>query len=362
MRSSQTLLEHPTAVDELAAIVTQRLTFKQLRTDKKMRHRDAAHAMQLSEAAATALFVGEYVIRLKDDFIGLVERCGELGEVMALTRNEACVHERTGHYVELSHSGTMGMALGEEIDLRIFYGQWASAFAVSETSTAGTQRSLQFFDTYGDAVHKIFLREKSELSAWMVLTEEFAAAEQVAGLKVPPRPVKAAETPDTSIDIAGFQAAWRALTDTHQFFGLLRKFGVSRTQALRLAPLEYAQAMPHGAARMILQNAAVQSVAIMVFVGNPGMIQIHGGEIQRVEVMGPWLNVLDERFNLHLNETAIAQAWMVKKPTSDGDVTSLELFDASGETIAMFFGKRKPGVPERLDWRAIMAPLWKDAA
>ena len=57
---------------------------------------------------------------------------------------------------------------------------------------------------------------------------------------------------------------------------------------------------------------------------------------------------------LHLREDAITDVWVVEKPTTDGVVTSVELFDASGELMAMFFGDRKPGQPERQDWRAIV--------
>ncbi len=42
---------------------------------------------------------------------------------------------------------------------------------------------------------------------------------------------------------------------------------------------------------------------------------------------------------------------------ADGVVTSVELLDAAGETIALFFGERKPGKPEREDWRALVAQL-----
>ena len=67
--------------------------------------------------------------------------------------------------------------------------------------------------------------------------------------------------------------------------------------------------------------------------------------------------MLDTRFNLRLREDAVALTCMVKKPTSDGVITSLELFDAWGETIAMLFGKRKPGIPEAPNWRELLAEL-----
>jgi putative hemin transport protein len=70
--------------------------------------------------------------------------------------------------------------------------------------------------------------------------------------------------------------------------------------------------------------------------------------------------VLDPGFNLHLREDHIASAWIVRKPTVDGLVTSLELFDADGNVIAMLFGERKPGKPELDQWRALVETLLKD--
>jgi putative hemin transport protein len=95
----------------------------------------------------------------------------------------------------------------------------------------------------------------------------------------------------------------------------------------------------------------------MVFVGNPGMIQIHTGPVSNLKPMGPWFNVLDEAFNLHLREDHIDSAWVVSKPTEDGIVTSLELFSRDGTLIATLFGKRKPGQPEDLAWRDIVTGM-----
>jgi putative hemin transport protein len=72
------------------------------------------------------------------------------------------------------------------------------------------------------------------------------------------------------------------------------------------------------------------------------------------------VNVLDPGFNLHLREDHIASAWVVKKPTVDGLVTSLELFDAQGDTIAMFFGERKPGKRELCEWRALIENIQQE--
>lgn len=73
--------------------------------------------------------------------------------------------------------------------------------------------------------------------------------------------------------------------------------------------------------------------------------------------MGPWLNVMDQSFHLHLRLDDISEVWAVRKPTKDGHVTSLEAYGADGNLIIQFFGKRKEGSVERDDWRAIVEAL-----
>lgn len=60
---------------------------------------------------------------------------------------------------------------------------------------------------------------------------------------------------------------------------------------------------------------------------------------------------------LELDTTRIGSAWVVNKPTTDGWVTSLEVYDVAGELIVQFFGVRKPGQPELPAWRALMNRL-----
>ena len=151
------------------------------------------------------------------------------------------------------------------------------------------------------------------------------------------------------------------MTDTHQFFGLISRFDVERQQAFRLVEGRFTERASPDIVRALLDEAALDGTSIMVFVSSSGCIQIHSGAVQRIEPLvtptARWLNVLDAGFNLHLREDLIHNAWIVKKPTADGVVTSVEIFDAKGELMAMFFGSRKPGVPEQQAWRDIAARL-----
>jgi putative hemin transport protein len=323
----------------------------------KTRIRDAAKALNSSEAELlTTQITGgadSPVVLLTGDFRELLKEVPTLGHVMALTRNDSVVHERQGTYRGISFQGPMGLVLGEDIDLRLFMMHWQFGFAVCENG----RRSLQFFAADGEALHKIYLTEISDEAAYYALVARYRAADQPATLTTVPAPAETEEAADDSIDVAGFQAAWRSLQDTHAFFGLLRQFGVSRTQALRLGPPELRRRVDNDAIVRALHAASGQEQPVMFFVGSRGCIQIHTGLARRIVPTGPWINVLDPEFNLHLKTGDVAESWVVQKPTADGVVTSLELFDHQGHNLLLMFGKRKPGIPEQESWRELVASL-----
>jgi putative hemin transport protein len=324
----------------------------------KGRIRDAARALGTSEAELLATRItGEAdspVVALVDDFKAILQQVPTLGRVMALTRNDSVVHERKGPYLNVSFQGPMGLVLGEDIDLRLFMMHWKFGFAVNENG----RQSLQFFGQDGEALHKIYVIEgETDAAAYEALVAQFCAPEQPGTLTTTAVAAPAPEAADDTIDVSAFRAAWRGLQDTHDFFGLLRKFGVSRTQALRLAPPELVRRVDNEAVVRGLEAVATTDLGIMLFVSSRGCIQIHTGPVHKLVTMGPWYNVLDPDFNLHLKLSDVAQSWVVQKPTTDGVVTALELFDAAGNNILLFFGQRKPGIPEQQAWRELIATL-----
>jgi len=330
-----------------------------LNDNPTLRIRNAAAELGVGEGLLLATRLGDGVVRLTETFDDIIKALNACEDVMALTRNDGVVSECHGKYQNISFQGHVGLVLDTGIDLRIFSNKWAYGFGVEESGQGDAIRySLQFFDAFGNAVHKVYMTANSNMDAFHALVEKFTnplqdvpAFEQSAG--EPQRPALG----DDQIDVAGFQEGWLALKDTHDFYHLLGRHRVTRTQALRLAPEGMAAQLQGQTVRKVLDAAASKKLAIMVFVGNPGCIQIFTGEVNKLAEHGPWYNVLDERFNLHVNETLITQSWLVRKPTADGIVTSVECYDNKGELLVQFFGKRKPGVPELEEWRTLCKAL-----
>ncbi|MDM1548522.1 hemin-degrading factor [Empedobacter falsenii] len=325
----------------------------------KIRIRNAAKELGVSEMELLATQLGDNVTKLKPEFAAILQEIESLGKVMALTRNNECVHERKGIYLNPDFSSPHAqLFVGEDIDMRIFLNHWKTAFAVVEKSEHGERKSLQFFGKDGEAIHKIYLVPQSNVEAFDALVEKYKDEDQQT---IPATEIienNVTEKPDNEIDVEGFQQAWVELKDTHNFFTMLRKFGVTRTQALRLAPTDYhAKQISNEAIVQCLEKSAETQTPIMVFTGNKGNIQIHTGEIKRTMWHENWFNILDPDFNMHLDMSKIASTWIVRKPTEDGIVTAIEVFNYKGEIIVQFFGKRKPGIPELEQWREIVAEL-----
>lgn len=317
---------------------------------KPLRARDAAQRLGTSEAALVVSGATGRATPMRGDWAALIAAMPEAGRIMALTRNDHAVHERHGRFEDVSSGPGHILVLGPDIDLRLFPRSWAFAYALE-----GERPSIQVFDRDGVAVHKIFATAATDCDGWARIVTAFATE----GAPEPPAgpPAAAPAAAEGEVDRAALRSDWLALRDTHDFFPMLRRHRASRRQAFGLAGHDLALQLAPRAGSEVLRLAAAEEVPVMVFVGNRSAIQIHSGPVKRLVDVPGWFNVLDPDFNLHLREAGVAAAWRVVKPTEDGAVTSIELLDATGEVVALVFGARKPGQPEREDWRRIAAAV-----
>ncbi|MGP6087531.1 hemin-degrading factor [Antarctobacter jejuensis] len=324
----------------------------------KARARDLAVQLGISEAQLIAARVGQGVTRIAAHPDGIMSAAEGLGEVMALTRVEGCVHEKVGRYANYHSGQHASMVLNEEIDLRIFPSHWVHSYAVEVAGDAGVapRRSLQVFDAAGDAIHKIHLRDASNHDAWAQVVGDLALEDQSQGQTVAERTPTEPPKPRTDKrDV--LREEWSRLTDTHQFLRLCAKLRMNRLGAYRIAGAPFVRALKPEAANAMLQAVQESGIEVMIFVGNRGCIQIHSGPVQTLRPMGPWQNVMDPGFNLHLRLDKVAEVWAVEKPTQRGPAVSVEAFDAEGGIIFQVFGVGKAGRDSRPAWGRIVEAL-----
>jgi len=362
MHAHSVLSDESTYLDHVTYV---RRRYKHLdKIQRSQRARELARTLGITEAQWVASQCGACrSIPLALAPQEIIQQLGRLGHVMGLTRNDFCVIEKYGTYENIHTHAPVGIVHGEAIDLRVFFTHWKHIWAVEECG----RNSLQFFDQSGQAVHKIFCTDQTHTAEYVSLVGEYGLSEPYWPQAIEYGPELTRDEPESFMtelksapaDSARsrLQQAWLAMTDTHDFYPMLKTFKITRLGALRAAGHHLAKRVTTETIEDMLETVRRTGLSIMCFVANRGMIQIHTGSIHNVKRTGRWLNVLDPAFNLHLDTTAIDSVWIVRKPTSDGWVTSIEIFAENGDLIAQFFGARKPGFPELKDWTDLLAAL-----
>lgn len=288
----------------------------------QLRIREAASALEVSEVELLATGCGENATRLDADWQGLLGGIESLGKVMALTRNDDAVHEKTGFYQSIRLTDTGGQIQGDNIDLFLDFRHWYSAFAVTEQTRQGARNSLQFFDRDGTAVHKIYMTENRCIPAYRALIERYRSEDQSQRQYVEPPVLNI----DSVAAVAGNDRLGQAWHERLIASGTVPYQSTEPLQTERLPPPLF---------RRFMEKASEVGAGLTVLVGNAGALQVHSGPIEKLMITGPWFNVLDDGFNLHLKEDALAELRLAERRAGNTSVNTLELYDAAGRHIAM---------------------------
>lgn len=322
----------------------------------KLRIRNAAQKLAVSEMELLLTEPLNQVRRLEPSFGELYKELSSLGRIMMLARNDEAVHEVTatmGNF-GFNKKQNMGLAVGA-FDLRVFFSHWRHGYVVTDTSGKSPRHSLQFFDASGVALHKVFSVEQTNMEAWAALEKKYLADEQRPVIEM----AKAVPLQRFKgwVDAEALRADWQALNDVHDFHGMLKKHQLDRLTALEHIGTDWAFPIARDSLETILQRSIEMAVPVMVFVGNRGIVQIYTGRVEKLVNIPGWFNVLDPDFNLHLQTAGVHSMWVVKRPSEDGLITSVDGFNAAGDVVFSIFGERKPGVPELKEWQALVATL-----
>ncbi|WP_412058371.1 hemin-degrading factor [Bartonella sp. DGB2] len=330
-----------------------------LRQEKKgLFDRDFAASINITEAELMAAYcaVGQ-AKKLNIDVDALLTHANKLGKVLTITRNEDAVHELRGVLGKPIESDSALVTLGS-IDLRIFKKEWTFGFARTIEKGDKQLRTVQFYDKYGTAIFKLYTQEETDLAAWEAMIKHLLSADQSSTLKIAPASLAPQRfCPPDEDNIKALRARWNAMQDVHELYGILQSLKIDRYDAVKYIGEDYARSLDISAIEQMLKEAARRQTPIMCFIGNRGCIQIFTGTIETIKPTQGWLNILDTTFNMHLRLTDIGEVWAVRKPNSNGYVSSLEVFNKKNELIVQFFGLRKEGQNEREDWREILTTL-----
>lgn len=314
--------------------------------EPKLRIRDAAFRLGVSEVELVALGEGVTSFRLRSDWIGILSGLKNAGPLMGLTRNEHAVHERHGTYASLQHLDDVCIMEGDGYKIALFVSEWATAFHVKELAQGEMRESLQFFDRSGAAVHKIYLTRNSRQDEFIRLVGHLMC------VNPSDHPIVDSVRQPQSSSRAEMLWSHRKLVSWGQDE---RGRAVCAPELNLLSQCVKSIPIAVDVVERFLTRVASIGLPVMIAVGNSGALQIHSGSIQKIVRTGPWINVLDDLFNLHLRDLKLSSAYWVNE-LSDGS-QSLCWLDADRELSLQIFP-----VQLSADWHSCIAEMLDEAS
>lgn len=285
-----------------------------------------------------------------------------LGHVKCLTRNKYAIAIQEGMfrnqhlygYNKVNISAESGLVLNpRKLDLRIFFKYWNHIYYIKQYKDKKIQRSFQVFDLFGQAMHKIFITERSSESGLAVLLKRYASTQQT------PPTFNVRYPLYRSIMNINYEfndlidGEWRNMASAKGITALLEKYKLTRQELFRCVKTDLAYQVSKKALMQVLTVAREYYEELVISVPNPGCIQIYTGLLDKITSANGWLHVLNPANKLQIQENKISECWMVHKPTGCGHETALEVFSTDNELMVQICGQRDEGQKERDSWREI---------
>ncbi|MGR9046847.1 MAG: ChuX/HutX family heme-like substrate-binding protein [Gammaproteobacteria bacterium] len=315
-----------------------------------------ATALRVSEAELVAAHCGHTATRLMPAWSQMVLDLQSFGKVSAKTRNAGALLQHTGHYQNIECNRDMAIVHGHNLEAGFNFTHWHSAFAVEEKTEHGPHHSLKFYDGQGAAVHEIRMTRHSCLSAYRSFIRNYKAPDNFAAPLVA-SPLPPAPGSNDPITAEKLQRHWQTFKKVQDFSQLLTHHGLTRYQALQLAGPRFAVAIKPAVFLEFMRTLADIALPVMIYINNKGSVQIHHGSLETIKVFGATLSILNECSELHFNVSRLDSVWVVKKPLESGLLSSLELYDAQKQPIALIYGRSDDDTEEDGRWRELTETL-----
>ena len=328
-----------------------------LRRQPLARIHHVAAALQVSEAELVAANCGLKAIRLSPDWPQMVSDLQSFGKVSAITRNPCVTYRQTGYYQNIQCMGDSAIVHGRELELGFNFAHWHSAFAVEEQNVNGRHQSLRFFDGNGNSIHEISMIEQSCLSAYRAFIRNYKAPDKFAAPLISP---SLSSVPSSNNPVTGekLQNGWKACKKLQDFPELFKQYGLTRYQALQLlAESHFAVSINPAVFSEFIHTLVEMALPVMIYVRNQGAVQIYNGSLEKVKVSGANLSLLNYGAELHFDMSRIDSLWVVKKTIESRMLSSLELYDAQRQPIALIYGRHDAETREDRRWRELTDSL-----
>lgn len=309
-----------------------------------------------SEADIMAARCGQQAKRLQPHWPTLLTHLSRLGPTLFVTRHGNTSHEKLLHLYKIALSGNVASIHDQDGSLELDLSHWHCGFALHEGDDPHSACiSLHFFDIHGKLLHSIYPMLSSMELGTAFLNKLYSADQTPQEFLLPPTQLRRRSR--ATVDTASLTVHWRHLQNCQAIPVILQKHQVSRLQALQALPPEFATPAARTAFQTLMQQTVERNMPVELSLFNPGVRQTHRGLLENHRGDGFANRSHDAWFRLNLDSLDLHSAWVVHKPTANGMVSSLELYNHHGEPVLMLSDMPNAGLPQTLEWQSLLYNL-----
>lgn len=273
----------------------------------KVRIRDAAYQMKVSEAELLSTEINETVsFLLIEDMTAFIKDVLKVDKIMLLIRSDYVVHEKTikTKNIRLEDNQIIDLDKNDCSILDFNIDAFEYVFFQKKMHSNRELKSFQFFDKAGMAILKIYLKGK-DLGFFDEIDLKYKKTYNYEM--------------QSDLDINNSN-----LLDSKIKINLPYDTSNSKTTCRDISVKSL---------RLILENASDMKTPIQIHALGLGTIQYHRNTVRNIVDYGPWVNVIDQKFNLHVLENGLTRASLIQYQFKDCQQYLINFFDKNNTHV-----------------------------
>ena len=271
--------------------------------NKNIRIRDAASKMGVSEAEILSTEIGDSVSYLSiSDFSIFLKDILCADKLMILIRNKIVVHENIIESKNVKLVENQIVDMDGLIILDFNSSHFKYAFFQNKLHARRQLRSFQIFNNKGDAVVKIYLKSK-DMDIFDNIALKYGSKYNYE--------LQSGVHPNH-------------LIEEYQYIDFYFDKNNNIPEIVEIS---------NQSLRILLNSASNMKLPIQIHGLGLGSVQYHRDIVKNIVDYGPWLNVIDKKFNLHVLESEISKSTLNMFTINNQKYFVIDFFDSENNHV-----------------------------
>lgn len=282
-------------------------------------------------------------IPLKTNFIAIFEHLAKLGKVSTTLFSNSLNHTVQGKFADMHSRNNTLMHFHPNIDTRLFTAKWRYVYATEQDKIV----CLHFFSRYGDLIYRVCSTSLEQYPQLKKFISKYASKEtsspDITESFTKPKHAK-------PINKELLTEQWATMTNVHQASKIFKYNGNDPITVYTALGKNYA--LKISAVKLIdfFSIIAKHQLNLMMFSRNYAAVQCYVGSISKLICFDGKIEISITDFNFIMRVSQLGDIWLITKPTDNGFVNSINIFDKTGNENLILTDKRTKSEPESDSW------------